>query len=93
MFSLALTLFACNKGPAIDMWEMNNASHVFGYWNKGTNGYPNKIVELPILPNGNYPYNPSDREFAIWVSACLRNPQLFTVEEYERYMKERRNDR
>jgi len=82
------------KKASIDMWEEDSRPggyHVFGYWAAGQTPHlsnpPGKKIRIPILGNGNYPGNPTSRQFFKWLAKGVKHPELFTWEEYkERFL-------
>jgi hypothetical protein len=69
----------------VDMWEMTDEYHEFGYWEEPkflNKAAPDRTVKIPVLENGNYPGDPSPKEFAVWMEACVIDPELFNIEGY-----------
>ena len=84
-------LYPTLSGPRIDMWkEVSRVGgfHTFGYWPNGSKAGPlcppKREVRLPILANGNYPGAPQPEDFYTWIAKVRENPELFTLEEYNR---------
>lgn len=81
--------YGCTDGPVVDMWQMKKSAHVFGYWNSFSDAYkkrmsPVKYVTLPIMPNGNYPGDPSPWEFMMWLVSCKQDVSNFTQDAYDK---------
>jgi len=91
----AMVKLAKREGPAIDMWKDSDDGrdcHIFGYWNNHEDAYgkdrkdPVMTVKLDILENGNYPTDPTTREFNQWKDLCLEKKENFTLVAYSDFM-------
>ena len=76
------------NGTRIDMWKMDSESQTFGFWKNGSlagqDCPPEKELKLVIQSYGNFKGNPNQFEFFQWLKKCRKNPDLFTLEEYNK---------
>ncbi len=89
--TLIFTFQFVKRIDRVEIIEMTDSSHIFGYITN-TKIKPHKLIELPLiqLPDGsfNYPGDPSRIKFNKWILAASRDTSLLTIEEYNtRFIK------
>ena len=75
----------------IDMWEMGQKSHIFGFWYNADDAYsdrkpPLAKIEFKIMPNGNYEYDPSPEQFGEFLKWSRVSIERFTMKNYLTFM-------
>lgn len=88
LFTLLQALYPKVDGPRVDMWEMDKDFHIFGYWSDGSKAGPNcppeREIHISIQDDGDYEGNPDPHKFYEWLGKCRQNPDLLTVDGYDK---------
>jgi hypothetical protein len=73
-----------NPSLRIDMMSMTDSTHTFGLYSKDEGLI--KKLELPIVENGNYPFNPTPKKFGNFIINCSKDTSKFNYSYYYDYM-------
>ncbi|MCK5017334.1 MAG: hypothetical protein KAS32_09690 [Candidatus Peribacteraceae bacterium] len=82
---IAIMIQMFKETPTINTYEMTETIHTFRHYNnwldaiKGQNH--TSEMELPVV-DGNYPLNPSKKDWNKYLLYCIADDQNFTYQEY-----------